>query len=241
MKKIILILVSIMIFCCSAAADGLYTFADIPADTPYEQLKEALEAATHLPFTDTGTSFTTAPEPPIKYLDMPVYAVMGGKDTEHEAGWIDVILKPYEVDLYADQTWKLFDDGNYLQLRKNIQERYGVSGRMYVFFVSKDRQDVYRIENRAELMFIVEDAANWMMRNGYEGAKIEIYRKNACETYIFTNASDPAVYGNTGVAFVYPGMQFYSYDAESTLDLQTYMSIQAFPVLKGVIHYRNNF
>lgn len=241
MKRMIaLLFIIVMIAFPAFAEDELFSFAGIPPETPYSQLESALEAATGLAFTDDGTQIISEREPPITFMQLPVSVVAAGKFSSGDA-YIAVALKPFEVDGYANGTYAVFDDGLYSSVRLAAHKRFGWQKRMYAIFTDGNNQQIYRIERSAELEYVPQDIALWMFRNDYKSARVEIYRKNTCEIYSFTNMSDPAIYGNTAVAFVVPSFQYFSYNIESAIKQAEYKAVPAFPMFNGVVQYQSDF
>lgn len=249
MKKMLaLILVFTLIPLCAFAETEYFQFAGILlSGQTLSSLKSSLEKVTGLPFYIENGQLYTDSEPPITYMGLPIYNIYATSDL-FDSPTLSICLTPYEIDGYNNGTVKSFDNGIYDQIRQKVSGRFGVSSRMCINFFHGDINNPDSVNNaksylvsEAELPYILNDSCAFMFRNSYDGAYLEIYRKNTSESYIITNASDQSLYGNVSVAFVTPTFTYFAYDLEILIDEETYGSFTQFPMLNGEMQYLNDF
>lgn len=251
MKKLLALILSVLLLIspCSTFADSeYYKFAEITlSNTTFSKLKSALESATGVKYRIVGGQITTAVEPPFTFMSIPVYTVYASSDPLG-ASQISICFTPYEIDGYSDGSVKAFDNGLYNLIREKVCARFGSSSRCFVHFFNGSISDADVFDDAAsysfdemELLYILDDSCSFMFRNAYDGAFVEIYRKNTKESYIVTNATDQTLYGNVYVSFIVPSFTYYSDDVESLVDEKAYLAFPLFPLYHGVMQYKKDF
>lgn len=236
--KVMFVISLILIFLIAgSSAENLATFADIPWETPINNLKQVINNKTGLVFIDTDKGVESETYPMVTYMQYPVYQIKVDFDSIPKT--ITIILNTFEVDKHATGEIYFFDDGAAADLLSGAYDRFGAVSYCDVILYNDDEHcKTYAANDEEEYPNIITDTITIMQQQGYKNADIQIVYTSTTLIYRVMDYSDPSLFGNTDVYFVLPAIQYTNWDLSKYTGNR---GVDSFPIKNGQMIYINNF